>query len=161
VAIVVMGRASLPSIGVFGSQYFIQITQLSGQVVQLSDNCEGNPSRYQPLKKASPGKGSHRQQRDQRRAGCGFWSRPIVLGGRLAGTVQVAQSQGATDDALLATRRVLLDRRASHCCCLRRSAVRSWRAQPCVLSRRSRAQPANHSGARPEPAHPVTVRTMS
>jgi two-component system OmpR family sensor kinase len=35
-------------------------------------------------------------------------SRPIVLAGRLAGTVQVAQSQAETDDALLATRRVLL-----------------------------------------------------
>src|SRR5512139_2460685 len=42
-AIIVSGRAKLPSIDIFGSQFYIQIAQLSGQVVQLSDNLRGQP----------------------------------------------------------------------------------------------------------------------
>jgi heavy metal sensor kinase len=105
-AIIVSGRAKLPSIGIFGSQFYIQIAQLNGQVVQLSENLRG-----QPLPVLSPGGASYGERGATVNADPGVRlrvvSRPIVLAGRLAGTIQVAQSQAATDDALLATRRVL------------------------------------------------------
>jgi len=107
VAIVVSGRAKLPPIDVFGSQFYIQIAQLNGQVVQLSDNLRG-----QPLPVSPAGGVSSRQRGVTVNTNQGVQlrvlSRPIVLASRLAGTIQVAQSQAATDDALLATRRVLV-----------------------------------------------------
>jgi two-component system OmpR family sensor kinase len=106
-AIVVTGQASLPPIGVFGSQYFIQITQLNGQIVQLSDNLQGQPLPVSTFEEDVSGGRGVTVSTDQG-VRLRVLSRPIVLGGRLAGTVQVAQSQAATDDALLATRRVLL-----------------------------------------------------
>ena len=106
-AIVVTGQASLPPIGVFGSQYFIQITELGGQVVQLSDNLQGQPLPVSTFEEDVSGGRGVTVSTDQG-VRLRVLSRPIVLGGRLAGTVQVAQSQAATDDALLAARRVLL-----------------------------------------------------
>jgi heavy metal sensor kinase len=106
VAIIVSGRVKLPSFDVFGSQFYIQIARLSGQVVQRSDNLRG-----QPLPVLSPAATSDGQRGVTVNMDQGVrlrvLSRPIVLAGRLAGTIQVAQSQAATDDALLATRRVL------------------------------------------------------
>jgi two-component system OmpR family sensor kinase len=106
VAIILSGRAKLPPIDVFGSQFYIQIAQLTGQVVQRSDNLHG-----QTLPVSPGGGGSYGQQGITVDTAQGVrlrvLSRPIVLAGRLAGTIQVAQSQAATDDALLATRRVL------------------------------------------------------
>jgi two-component system OmpR family sensor kinase len=105
-AIVVSGRAKLPSIDVFGSQFYIQIADLSREVVQLSDNLQGQPLPVLPASEASS-----RQSGVTVNANQGVrlrvLSRPIVLAGRLAGTVQVAQSQVTIDDALLATRWVL------------------------------------------------------
>jgi two-component system, OmpR family, sensor kinase len=106
-AIVVTGQASLPPIGVFGSQYFIQITELGGQVVQLSDNLQGQPLPVSTFEEDVSGGRGVTVSTDQG-VRLRVLNRPIVLGGRLAGTVQVAQSQAATDDALLAARRVLL-----------------------------------------------------
>jgi two-component system OmpR family sensor kinase len=107
VAIVVMGRANLPSFSVFGSQYYIQINQLNGQVVQLSENLQGQPLPVSPGEEGASGERGVTVNTDQG-VRLRVLSRPIVLAGRLAGTVQVAQSQAETDDALLATRRVLL-----------------------------------------------------
>jgi two-component system OmpR family sensor kinase len=106
VAIILSGRAKLPPIDVFGSQFYIQIAQLNGQVVQRSDNLRG-----QTLPVSPGGGGSSGQQGITVDTAQGVrlrvLSRPIVLAGRLAGTIQVAQSQAPADDALLATRRVL------------------------------------------------------
>lgn len=107
VAIILSGRAKLPPIDVFGSQFYIQISQLNGQVVQRSENLRG-----QPLPVLPPGGGSSEEGGVTVTTDHGVrlrvLSRPVVLAGRLAGTIQVAQSQAATDDALLATRRVLV-----------------------------------------------------
>ena len=40
-SVMVSGRARLPSIDIFGSQYYIQIVQLDGRAVQLSENLRG------------------------------------------------------------------------------------------------------------------------
>jgi two-component system OmpR family sensor kinase len=106
VAIILSGRAKLPSIDVFGSQFYIQITQLNGQVVQRSDNLHGQALPVPAAAGVQPGpRGATVTTNNAVRLR--VLSQPIVLAGRLGGTIQVAQSQAATDDALLATRRVL------------------------------------------------------
>jgi two-component system OmpR family sensor kinase len=107
VAIVLSGRAKLPPIDVFGSQFYIQISQLNGQVVQRSENLHGQPLPVMPAGGGSSGQGGVTVSTNQG-VRLRVYSRPIVLAGRLAGTIQVAQTQAATDDALLATRRVLV-----------------------------------------------------
>jgi heavy metal sensor kinase len=106
VAIILSGRAKLPPIDVFGSQFYIQIAQLNGQVVQRSDNLRGQALPISPsaVALAEGGVTVDVGQGVRLRV----LSRPIVLAGQLVGTIQVAQSQSATDDTLLATRRVLL-----------------------------------------------------
>jgi two-component system OmpR family sensor kinase len=106
VAIILSGQAKLPPIDVFGSQFYIQIAQLNGQVVQRSDNLRGQALPISPSAVALGGGGVTVDVGQGVRLR--VLSRPIVLAGQLVGTIQVAQSQAATDDALLATRRVLL-----------------------------------------------------
>lgn len=128
-AILLSGRAKLPSIDVFGSQYYIQISQLDGQVVQLSDNLRGQPLPLPPVRPTpqpsvlSQGGQAGSGGAISEDASAWRWgtlttttnhgvrlrvtSKPIVLAGRLIGVVQVAQSQAATDYALDAVRRVL------------------------------------------------------
>jgi signal transduction histidine kinase len=105
--IMVTGRVNLPSFGVFGSQYFFQITQLSGQVLQLSENLRGQPLPVSTFEEDVSGGRGVTVSTDQG-VRLRVLSRPVVLGGRLSGTVQVAQSQAEMDDALTATRRALL-----------------------------------------------------
>jgi two-component system, OmpR family, sensor kinase len=105
-AIIVSGRAQLPSFDVFGSQFYIQIANLNHQVVQLSDNLHGQPLPVLSTAGTSPREGGVTVKTD-RGVRLRVLSRPIVLAGRMAGTVQVAQSQVTVDDALLATRGVL------------------------------------------------------
>jgi two-component system, OmpR family, sensor kinase len=107
IAIVVSGRAKLPPIDVFDSQFYIQIAQLNGQVVQLSDNLRGRPLPVMPAARVSSGQRGVTVNTTEG-VRLRVLSKPIVLAGRLAGTIQVAQSQAALDDALLATRRVLV-----------------------------------------------------
>ena len=39
--VMLSGRAQLPPIDIYGSQYFVQIVQLDGRAVQLSENLRG------------------------------------------------------------------------------------------------------------------------
>jgi two-component system OmpR family sensor kinase len=105
-AIILSGRAKLPSFDVFGSQFYIQIADLNKQVVQLSDNLRGQPLPVLPTSETSSGQ-SWVTVNARQGVRLRVLSRPIVLAGRLAGTIQVAQSQVALDDTLLATRNVL------------------------------------------------------
>jgi two-component system OmpR family sensor kinase len=105
-AIIVSGQAKLPSFDVFGSQFYIQIADLNKHVVQLSENLRGQPLPVLPASGASSRERGVTVNADPG-ARLRVLSRPIVLAGRMAGTVQVAQSQVAMDDALLATRGVL------------------------------------------------------
>jgi two-component system OmpR family sensor kinase len=105
-AIIVSGQAKLPSIDVFGSQFYIQIADLNRQVVQLSENLHGQPLPVLPTTGRSSWERGVTVSTNQG-VRLRVLSRPIVLAGRLAGTIQVAQSQVTLDDALLATRWVL------------------------------------------------------
>jgi heavy metal sensor kinase len=106
-AVIATGRAVLPAIDIFSSQYFIQITDLAGRVAQVSPNLQGEylpvPAGDLPLSEAvaftvDAGSGVHVR----------VVSSPIVLADQFFGTVQVAQSLAGMDDALRALRRVLL-----------------------------------------------------
>lgn len=109
-AVVVLGRAILPSISTFSSQYFIQISQLDGRVAQISDNLQGQhlpvlrvsldePLALDPLYyTVDVGSGARLR----------MISGPIAIADRAIGSIQVAQSLSEVDDALHAARRILV-----------------------------------------------------
>ncbi|HEX9117969.1 MAG TPA: hypothetical protein VGA61_18015, partial [Anaerolineae bacterium] len=47
-AVLASGRAQLPPIDVFASQYYVQIVSLDGQPVQLSENLQGRQLQLPP-----------------------------------------------------------------------------------------------------------------
>jgi signal transduction histidine kinase len=110
VAVMASGRARLPSIDVFDPLYYIQILQLDGRAVQLSENLRG---RRLPL----PSGITQDVAADQARyvsiqAEPGVHLRvisaPITLTNQPIGIVQVATSLATLDDAMAVIRRVWL-----------------------------------------------------
>lgn len=108
-AVMLSGRARLPSIDAFGSQYYVQIVQLDGRAVQLSENLQGQRLPVAPLMLQDLEAGQPRfmtaQAGDVR---LHVASLPIPIGNQLVGVVEVASLMAAIDDALSVVRRVLL-----------------------------------------------------
>ena len=108
-AVMLSGRASLPSIDAFGSQYYVQIVQLDGRAVQLSENLRGQRLPVAPLMLQNLEPGQPRfmtvQASDVR---LHVASLPIPIGNQLVGVVEVASLMAGIDDALSVVRRVLL-----------------------------------------------------
>lgn len=109
VAVMTSGRARLPSIDTFGSQYFVQIVQLDGRAVQLSENLHGQrlPVTEAMLQNLAPG----RVRFMTVRAGSvslHVASLPITIGNRVVGVVEVAGLVSSIEDALAVVRRALL-----------------------------------------------------
>ncbi len=104
------GRARLPSIDVFGSQYYIQILQLDGRAVQLSENLRGQRLPLSDDLSADLMQGQARYATVAIDPAVRLRSitAPIVLVDRTIGIVQVASSFASVDDALRGVRRALL-----------------------------------------------------
>jgi len=109
-AVLVSGRVRLPPIDVFASPFFIQILQLDGKVAQLSENLGGRqlPLPAGTITAASAGQFSDFTVNLQDGVRLRVHSQPVEVAGHSAGTIQVAQSLAALDDALSVVRRVLL-----------------------------------------------------
>ncbi len=110
-AVVISGRARLPSTDAFSSQFLTQISQLDGRIVQTSDNLQGR-SLPVPDDMAVGLLSSGRQDTRTINVAPGvrmqMVSSLIVFGDRPIGIIQVAQSLSGVDDALRIARRVLL-----------------------------------------------------
>ncbi len=108
-AVMLSGRARLPSIDAFGSQYYVQIVQLDGRAVQLSENLQGQRLPVVPLMLQNLEAGKPRfmtvQAGDVR---LHVASLPIPIGNQLVGVVEVASLMANVDDALAVVRRALL-----------------------------------------------------
>ncbi len=107
--VMLSGRAQLPSIDVFGSQYFIQIVQLDGRAVQLSENLRGIrlpvPAAFMTDIRLGEPQFVTMTAEDVRLR---IVSLPIPLGDRPIGLVEVAANLASLDDALTVIRRALL-----------------------------------------------------
>lgn len=109
-SVMASGRARLPPIDIFGSQYYIQILQLDGRAVQLSENLQGQRL---PLPEAlstdlTPGQARYATTVAASGVRLRAIGAPIMLAGRTIGIVQVATSLSNIDDSLAVVRRALL-----------------------------------------------------
>ena len=109
-AVMASGRAKLPSIDVFDPLYYIQILQLDGRAVQLSENLRGQrlPLPADVTQNLSPGEARYRTIQPAPGVHLRVISAPITLTDQPIGIVQVATSLGGMDDALAVIRRVWL-----------------------------------------------------
>jgi two-component system, OmpR family, sensor kinase len=109
VAVMTSGRARLPSIDTFGSQYFVQIVQLDGRAVQLSENLRGQrlPVTNLMLQDLEPGRVRYTTVRASN-VPLHVASMPIPIGNQIVGVVEVASLISNVEDALVVVRRALL-----------------------------------------------------
>ncbi len=109
-SVMTSGRARLPSIDIFGSQYYIQILQLDGRAVQLSENLRGQrlPLPADLIADLSPNQARYATVVVASGVRLRVITAPITLAGRPIGIVQVASSLASVDDALAVVRRALL-----------------------------------------------------
>ncbi len=109
-SVMASGRARLPSIDVFASQYYIQILQLDGRAVQLSENLRGQrlPLPVDPIISLAPDQPRYATVVIEPAVRLRAITAPIVLADRTIGIVQVASSLASVDDALGVVRRALL-----------------------------------------------------
>jgi two-component system OmpR family sensor kinase len=109
-SVMASGRAKLPSIDVFDPLYYIQILQLDGRAVQLSENLRGQrlPLPADVTQSLSPGEARYRTIQPAPGVHLRVISAPISLTNQPIGVVQVATSLGGMDDALAVIRRVWL-----------------------------------------------------
>lgn len=109
-SVMASGRARLPSIDVFGSQYYIQILQLDGRAVQLSENLRGQrlPLPADLIINLAQGQQRYATVIIEPAVRLRTITAPIVLADRAIGIVQVASSLASVDDALGVVRRALL-----------------------------------------------------
>lgn len=109
VAVMLSGRARLPSIDAFGSQYYVQIVQLDGRAVQLSENLQGRrlpvPANFLQDLEAGHARFVTLQASGAR---LHVASLPIPIGNQFVGVVEVAGLMASIDDALAVIRRVLV-----------------------------------------------------
>jgi len=107
--VMLSGRAQLPPIDIYGSQYFIQIVQLDGRAVQLSENLRGQrlPVPLQFVQDIVPGE-PRRLTLETSGARLRVISLPIPLGNQIIGIIEVAANMASTADALDVIRRALL-----------------------------------------------------
>lgn len=108
-AVMLSGRARLPSIDAFGSQYYVQIVQLDGRAVQLSENLQGRrlpvPAHFLQDLEAGRARFVTLQASGVR---LHVASLPIPIGNQFVGVVEVAGLMASIDDALAVIRRTLL-----------------------------------------------------
>ncbi len=109
-SVMASGRARLPSIDIFGSQYYIQILQLDGRAVQLSENLQGQrlPLPAELTTDLAADEVRHATAVLESGVRLRVISAPILLAGRTIGIVQVAASLSDMDDSLAGVRRALL-----------------------------------------------------
>jgi two-component system, OmpR family, sensor kinase len=107
--VMLSGRARLPSFDTFGSQYYVQIVQLDGRAVQLSENLRGQrlPVPPQMFEDLALGR-AHFFTLEVSDFPLRVVSLPIPLGNRAIGLVEVATSLSSINDALAVVRRSLL-----------------------------------------------------
>jgi two-component system, OmpR family, sensor kinase len=108
-AVILSNRVRLPANNAFESQYFVQIIQLDGRAVQLSENLRGQRLPVAPLMLQNLVPGQPRfmtvQAADVRLHAA---SLPIPIGNQIVGVVEVAALMASIDDALAVIRRALL-----------------------------------------------------
>jgi heavy metal sensor kinase len=109
-AVLLSGRARLPPIDVFASQYYIQIVQADGSPVQLSDNLMSRqlPQPAGIAHDIAAGRSRAYTVDTSQGVRLRVFSLPILLLRRPVGAVQVAQSLALLDDSLAVIRRALL-----------------------------------------------------
>ncbi|MGQ9490233.1 MAG: sensor histidine kinase [Anaerolineae bacterium] len=109
-SVMTSGRARLPSIDIFGSQYYIQISQLDGRAVQLSENLRGQrlPLPTDLIANLAADQARYATVTVAPNIRLRVITAPIALAGRPIGIVQVASSLAGMDDALSVVRRALL-----------------------------------------------------
>lgn len=109
-SVMTSGRARLPSIDIFGSQYYIQILQLDGRAVQLSENLRGQrlPLPADLIADLAADQARYATVAVAPGVRLRVITAPIALAGRPIGIVQVASSLASVDDALAVVRRALL-----------------------------------------------------
>ena len=109
-SVMVSGRARLPSIDVFDPQYYIQILQLDGRAVQLSENLRGQrlPLPAETARNIASNQAHYYTVVAQNNVRLRVVSAPITLAGQAVGIVQVAGSLANLDDSLAVVRRALL-----------------------------------------------------
>ncbi len=109
-AVLLSGRVRLPSIDVFASQYYIQIVQADGRPVQLSENLRNRvlPVPQEALSEITAGRPNDYTVEIGQGTRLRVVSVPLIVAGRPAGAVQVAQSLTVTEDALRVIRMVLV-----------------------------------------------------
>ena len=109
-SVMASGRAKLPSIDVFDPLYYIQILQLDGRAVQLSENLRGQrlPLPADVTQNLSPGEARYLSLQPAPDVHLRVISAPISLTDQPIGVVQVATSLAALDDAMAVIRRVWL-----------------------------------------------------
>jgi heavy metal sensor kinase len=102
-------KVNLPSRDIFGSQYYVQIVELNGRAVQLSENLRGQrlPVPAEMLQNLEAGVPRYLtvQAGDVR---LHVASLPIPIGNQIVGLVEVAALMANIDDALAVVRRALL-----------------------------------------------------
>jgi two-component system OmpR family sensor kinase len=104
------GQSPLPSVGVFASQYYIQIVNDQGAIVQSSDNLQGQSLPVPSTLKTDITGDRVRSYTASIGAGVRLriYNMPILLGGQPVGAVQVGQNLGELEDALGAIRSTIL-----------------------------------------------------
>jgi heavy metal sensor kinase len=109
-SVMASGRARLPSIDVFDPQYYIQILQLDGRAVQLSENLRGQrlPLPQDAFNNITPGQAHYYTVAAGPGVRLRVISAPITVGEQPVGLVQVAGSLSNLDDSLRVVRRALL-----------------------------------------------------
>ncbi len=105
-SVMASGRAKLPSIDVFDPLYYIQILQLDGRAVQLSENLRGQrlPLQTEVTQNLAAGEARYRTIQAAPGVHLRVISAPITLANQPIGIVQVATSLGSLDDALAVIR---------------------------------------------------------
>ena len=106
-SVMTSGRARLPSIDVFDPLYYVQILQLDGRAVQLSENLRGQrlPLPTDVTQNLSAGEARYRTIQATPGVHLRVISAPITLTDQPIGIVQVATSLSGLDDALSVIRR--------------------------------------------------------
>jgi len=109
-SVMASGRAKLPSIDVYDPLYYIQILQLDGRAVQLSENLRGQrlPLPSEVTQNLSAGEARFRSIQPEPGVNLRVISAPITLTDQPIGIVQVATSLGSLYDALAVIRRAWL-----------------------------------------------------
>ena len=110
VTVLLSGSAHLPSIDVFASQYYIQIVDLNGQPVQISESLQGRHLAVPSDVAAAVAAGQSKAYTLDAESGARLrvFSTPIILSQRPIGAVQVGHSLGVLEDAMSVVRSTML-----------------------------------------------------